>query len=106
MEWEISVRNVDKPPLDYLEIGQRVAQIPADEEVWLTRAATFDEKSRLFPGATFIVGVDTLQRIVEPRYYGNDRALLMQAVERLTALAVASWFSAARPAGASCACPI
>ena len=77
MDWEISVRNVHKPPLDYLEIGQRVAEFQQDEEVWLTLAATFDEKSRLFPGATFIVGVDTLQRIVEPRYYGNDCTLLM-----------------------------
>ena len=37
------------------------------------RAATFEEKSRLFAGATFIVGADTLRRIAAPQYYGGSR---------------------------------
>jgi hypothetical protein len=40
----------------------------------LTRAPTFREKAEAFPGATFVVGVDTLLRIAEPRYYGDDHA--------------------------------
>jgi hypothetical protein len=71
---EISILNVDKPPLDYLEIGRRLGQFPNDVAVYLTRAATFEEKSRLFPGATFVVGTDTLRRIAEPRYYGGPPA--------------------------------
>lgn len=85
VQWEISILNVDKPPLDYLEIQQRLAQFAPEQEVWLTRAATFDEKSRLFPAATFVVGVDTLQRIADPRYYGNDVEVASQAIERLRA---------------------
>ena len=85
VEFEISILNVDKPALDYLEIEQRLTQFPTGQAVWLTRAATFEEKSRLFPGAVFVVGVDTLQRIVDPRYYGNDRALMMEAIGRLVA---------------------
>jgi cytidyltransferase-like protein len=85
VEFEISIVNVDKPPLDYVEIEQRLAPYAPEQSVWLTRAATFDEKSRLFPGATFVVGADTLRRIVDPRYYGNDRALMIQAIDRIAA---------------------
>jgi hypothetical protein len=48
--------------------------------VWLTRAATFADKASLFPGAVFVVGVDTAERILAPRFYpeavlGRDMAL-------------------------------
>lgn len=68
--YELSVANVDKPFLDYREIEQRLAQF--DRPVWLTRLPTFIEKARQFPNATFVVGLDTLVRIAEPRYYGSS----------------------------------
>jgi len=71
---ELAIENVDKPPLDYHEIARRLGQFTADETVWLTRAATFEKKSQLFPNATFLVGADTIRRIAEPRYYSNDPA--------------------------------
>ncbi len=71
-EFEISITNVDKPPLDYWEIDRRASQFAPEQTLWLTRAARFTEKARLFPGATFLVGIDTLRRIAAPRYYGND----------------------------------
>ncbi len=80
---EISILNVDKPPLDYMEIERRLGQFAADQPVFLSRAATFDEKSRLFAGATFIVGVDTLCRIADPRYYGDDGPACQRAIERM-----------------------
>jgi hypothetical protein len=49
----------------------------------LSRAATFDEKSRLFAGATFVVGADTLRRIADPRYYGNDLSACHRTIERM-----------------------
>ena len=82
---EISILNVDKPAMDYLEIDRRLRQFPPEQAVWLTRAATFDDKSRLFPGATFVVGVDTMRRIADPRYYGGDRNLMMQSLRRIIA---------------------
>ena len=42
---------MDKPPLDYFEMERRLGQFAADQRLWLTRASTFVEKSRLFPGA-------------------------------------------------------
>jgi nicotinamide mononucleotide (NMN) deamidase PncC len=67
--YELSVANVDKPFLDYREIERRLSQF--DRPVWLTRLPTFIEKARHFPNATFAVGLDTLIRIAEPRYYGG-----------------------------------
>ncbi|NUQ63398.1 MAG: hypothetical protein HUU20_13045 [Pirellulales bacterium] len=85
VEFEISILNVDKPPLDYHEIELRTRQFLAEESVWLTRSPTFEEKSRLFPGATFVVGSDTLARIADPRYYNNDADACRLALERIAA---------------------
>jgi hypothetical protein len=80
---EISIVNVDKPPLDYAEVERRLKQFPPEQTTYLTRAATFEEKSRLFPGATFVVGVDTLRRIAAPQYYGESRAACQDAIKRI-----------------------
>ena len=71
--FELSVRNIDKPLLDYIEIQRRLAQF--EQPVWLTRLPTFVEKANRFPGASFVVGIDTLVRIASPRYYGGDTEL-------------------------------
>ena len=67
---EISIKNVDKPPLDFVSMNER--NVP-DQEIVFTNAATFEEKAELFPGSTFIVGIDTLVRIDETRYYKEKR---------------------------------
>ena len=75
--WELSIANVDKPPLDFISIRERIAAVravDAQRPLVLTRAATFREKAVLFPGATFVVGADTLGRIAESRYYGGEAA--------------------------------
>jgi len=80
---EISIQNVDKPPLDYFEIERRLGQFDAGQTVYLTRAATFESKSRLFPGATFVVGADTLRRIADPRYYAENSAACRDALQQI-----------------------
>jgi hypothetical protein len=72
--FELSVVNVDKPPLGEAEIARRLSQFGPQELVCLTRAATFVEKARLFPRATFVVGVDTILRIGDLRYYADEAA--------------------------------
>ena len=71
--YELAIVNVDKPPLDYLTIEQRIAQF--DRPVWLTRLPTFAAKAARFPGTHFALGVDTLVRIAEQRYYASERAM-------------------------------
>lgn len=73
--FELAIANPDKPPLSPEDAAARLAGFAGDEAVWLTRAPTFPEKARIFPGATFAVGVDTIARIAEPRYYGGPEGL-------------------------------
>jgi nicotinic acid mononucleotide adenylyltransferase len=83
VEFELSIHNVDKPPLDYLEMADRTSQFSEDQTLWLTRAPTFDEKSRLFSDATFVVGADTIARIADPKYYDDDERAMTAAIERI-----------------------
>ncbi len=80
--YELSIENVDKPLLDYFEIGARLEAL--DRPVWLTRLPMFSAKARQFPGATFIVGTDTLVRIADPRYYGGPHERDEQLEELLS----------------------
>src|SRR5580692_2909882 len=82
--FEISVTNVDKPPLSGETVRHRLAQFAWKSPVELTRAPTFVEKSRLFPGTTFVIGADTAERLVAPKYYGDDEALMHAALEEMS----------------------
>lgn len=81
--FELSVSNVDKPPLTRDEIERRLAQFNWQAPVWLTHAPRFVEKARLFPAVTFAVGADTALRIVSPQYYTDA----MSMHDALTAIA-------------------
>ena len=81
--FEISVTNVDKPPLASETVRNRIAQFAWKSPVELTRAPTFLEKSRLFPKTTFVIGADTAERLVAPRYYGDDEDRMHAALEEI-----------------------
>ncbi|MDR0870363.1 MAG: hypothetical protein LBN39_06175 [Planctomycetaceae bacterium] len=69
---EISVCNVDKPPLDYIELEYRLNEIQnarPGQAVWLTQTPLFEDKANLFHGTTFTVGADTLRRFADLRFY-------------------------------------
>lgn len=70
---ELCVENMDKPPLDYMSIQERLRQVNTfvggRYPVVLTNKPLFFDKAKLFPGATFLVGSDTYDRIMDPRYY-------------------------------------
>jgi nicotinamide mononucleotide (NMN) deamidase PncC len=80
--FELSITNVEKPPLDFVEIADRLQQFQT-ERVLLTRAPTFVEKAEIAPGCVFVVGVDTLVRIGDPIYYGNDTTRRDAAIETI-----------------------
>jgi len=81
--FEISVTNVDKPPLSGETVRHRLAQFAWKSPVELTRAPTFVDKSRLFPGTTFVIGADTAERLVAPKYYGDDEGRMHVALEEI-----------------------
>ncbi len=83
LAFEISVTNVDKPPLAGETVRHRLAQFAWKSPVELTRAPTFLEKSRLFPRTTFVIGADTAERLVAPKYYGDDELRMHVALEEI-----------------------
>ena len=87
--YEISITNVDKRPLDFVEIEGRVRGLrcedvsdgPSSETILLTDAPTFRAKAVLFPGCTFVVGADTIGRIADPKYYNGEAGSFEAAIE-------------------------
>jgi nicotinamide mononucleotide (NMN) deamidase PncC len=80
--YEISITNVDKPPLDFIEIQNRLNGI-GQNDVVLTTAPRFREKASLLPNTTFVVGIDTLVRIADPNYYNGDPDARDKAIEHI-----------------------
>ncbi len=77
VQYELCVRNIDKPPLDFLEIERLCAQFSEDDLV-LTNTPKFRDKAGLLApsgNATFVVGVDTLLRVADPNYYEDGEEL-------------------------------
>ena len=78
--FELSLLNADKPPLTDEEVRRRLHPFVGRAPLWLTRAPTYAEKARLFPGVVFVVGVDTAERIVQPKFYGDSADRLNEAL--------------------------
>lgn len=81
--FELSALNVDKPPLEPEKVLDRLAQFAGRWPVIASNAPTFLEKAHCFPGATFVVGYDTAERILQPRYYHNSTAEMTTALETI-----------------------
>lgn len=84
--WELSITNVDKPPLDFISIRTRIHAIrfeDHDRPIALTRAPTFAEKAKLFPGSIFVVGADTIARVGQLCYYADDSARRTTAIAEI-----------------------
>mmetsp|Transcript_8468 Transcript_8468/g.27668 ORF Transcript_8468/g.27668 Transcript_8468/m.27668 type:complete len:456 (+) Transcript_8468:75-1442(+) len=80
---ELSVGNVDKGFLPKEEIERRVEGIlAAGVPVVVTNAPLFATKAEYFPGSTFVVGWDTMIRLLEEKYYGGTEGML-KAMARL-----------------------
>ncbi len=83
--FELTVVNADKPPLSEAETRRRAGQFAWQAPLWLTRAATFEQKAHLFPKTVFVVGVDTAARIVEPRFYGGSAESMARSLGAIRA---------------------
>jgi hypothetical protein len=83
--FELSIVNVDKPALAREEVERRLGPFAWRASIWLTRSPTFVEKARLFPGTMFVVGADTAERIVMPRYYGDSAERMVEALTEIQA---------------------
>lgn len=82
VHFELTIKNADKPPLDYLDLKSRLEAFEPDDRVWLTRADIFARKAELFPRVVFVVGADTISRIGKTRFYDNSEEKLHWAIRR------------------------
>ncbi len=80
VHFELSIRNVDKPPLVEAEVRQRLEQFWGRGTIAVTAAPLFEEKAALFLDSIFVVGYDTATRLVNPRYYGDSTAAMLRSL--------------------------
>ncbi len=80
--FELPIVNADKPRLDYLSIESRRRQFQS-RSLAMTSAPLFIDKARLFPRTTFVVGFDTAERMLDPRYYGHSEEQMTQSFSEL-----------------------
>jgi len=88
VSYELSVVNVDKPPLGADEVRRRLTQFEGTTTVVLTRTPRFLEKARLFHHTKFVIGWDTAVRLVDPRYYEDSHERMTMALEEMRAASV------------------
>ncbi len=87
VHFELSVENVDKPDLCVTDCLERALPLCVQHDLVLTRAPTFLTKARLLGGVCFLVGVDTIARIAEAKYYSGEQSR-DKALEELRELEV------------------
>ena len=78
--FELPLVNADKAPIDLAQAQRRAGQLAGRAPVLLSRVPLFAAKAALFPGAVFVMGVDTAQRLVDRRFYGGSDARMQQAM--------------------------
>ena len=83
LTFELPLVNADKSAIDPVEARRRALQFVGSAPVLLTRTPLFADKVDLFPGSTFVIGADTAERIVAPRFYGHDPEVLRAALAEL-----------------------
>ena len=77
--FEISMEHPNKGLLDDDEVTKRVKQFDG-QTVVVTRAPLYIDKAKIFPNSTFVIGSDTFERIVDPKYYGDKSIRAMRVV--------------------------
>jgi nicotinamide-nucleotide amidase len=71
--YELSITNVDKTQVKRYSARIRTLPFCFSRKLIVSQAATFVEKARLYGGVQFITGVDTIARIGNSRYYGDEK---------------------------------
>ena len=88
---ELSIENVDKPPLQRSEVERRLAQMRGRFPVVMTRSPTFLQKARLFGGCHFALGYDTAVRLLQGQYYEEGERGVAAALEEFAAGGCRFW---------------
>jgi len=83
--FELCVTNVDKPSIPINEIFSRLEQFRGSKfPVLLTKAPLFLDKTKLFPGASYAIGIDLAIRLLDPKYTENNKDFMINAILNMT----------------------
>jgi hypothetical protein len=98
---ELSLTNADKPPIDPVTVSERVNKffqldnLPEHWGIILTRAPLFSQKVSTLqscvidtsdgpvPNISFVIGADTLVRLINPKYYGDEESAMIEALRSM-----------------------
>lgn len=81
--FELPLVNADKAPISLGEAQRRIAQFAGLGTVILTLAPLFSQKAQLFPHSVFVLGIDTVERLTQPRFYHNDPVEMLASFETI-----------------------
>lgn len=92
--FELSVANADKPPLSIEDVLKRLELFSRENPIFqahglanyalcLTTRSLFLGKTELFRGCTFLIGSDTMVRLLDPKYYNNSHDEMIVALSTI-----------------------
>ena len=81
--FELGLINADKAPIAEEEAGRRAAQFTGYAPVLLTAEPRFADKVAWVRESVFVIGADTLARLVDPGFYARDPGGMPDAFARI-----------------------
>ncbi|CAJ1953541.1 unnamed protein product [Cylindrotheca closterium] len=98
--FELSLLNADKPAIDPRSVVERIQYFlelespPSHWGIILTMAPLFSDKvseiqkciatfDNSCPKMSFVIGADTLVRLIDRKYYGNDESKMVSALQEM-----------------------
>lgn len=85
VQFELPLVNADKAAIGPAEARRRLAQFSGYAPVVFTCLPLFNQKAEIFPHSVFVIGIDTVKRLLDPRFYGHDQAEMWAALETIKA---------------------
>ena len=87
LTYEISATIVGKRDLHENDIVARIEQFTSSgKRVAVTTAKLFIEKAKMFPNHGLVVGIDTAERVLDPRYYSDSSEQMISAISDIRKL--------------------
>lgn len=82
--YEVAISRVGKKDLTSNDLQLQAQQFAAGgHRVAFTTAKLFVEKARMFPHHGLVVGIDTVVRVLNPTYYGDDKGAMLEAMHEI-----------------------
>jgi glycerol-3-phosphate cytidylyltransferase-like family protein len=82
--YELSVSNVDKQPMTIQELTKRLGHFSMQKyPLFLTNAPRFVDKAAQYPGIDYVMGVDTVIRLVDKTYTDNNQEKMILLLKEI-----------------------